>query len=103
MALDVESVVGCSMKRVLPQSLLRMCLHMQNTRAQKVWPGSTIHSPVEGFEAVDLSFRLTITPWLFDRVSYGVNIPAQCAGEALHGIFSGPIRRSKSSSGAAAG
>ena len=59
---------------------------MQHTRAQKFWPGSTIHSPFEGFEAVDLSFRLTITPWLFDRVSYGVNIPAQCAGEALHCI-----------------
>ena len=71
---------------VLPHSLLRMRLHMQHTRAKKFWPGSTIHSPFEGFEAVDLSFRLTITPWLFDRVSYGVNIPAQCAGEALHCI-----------------
>jgi len=61
------------------QSVLRNCLHRQHARAQKFWPGSTIHSAFEGFEAVDLSFRLAVAPLLCDRISHGVNVPAQCA------------------------
>jgi hypothetical protein len=35
-------------------------LPTQATYAQKFWPSSTTHRPFEGFEAVDLSFRLAV-------------------------------------------
>jgi hypothetical protein len=48
---------------VQPQSLLRSCLHRQHTRAQKFWPGSTIHSPFEGFEAADCPSVWPLLHW----------------------------------------
>jgi hypothetical protein len=50
-------------------------LQRQHARAQEFRPGPTVHGPLESFQAVDLSFCLTVAPMLCDRVSHGVNIP----------------------------
>ena len=55
---------------------------------QKFGPSSAIHGSFKSFKAVDLPFRLAVAPMLSDRVSHGVNVPAQCAGEPLHRVES---------------
>ena len=88
-----ESInVALEFFEVLPQVLLRKRLQRQHPRMQKVWAGPAIHSSFEGLEAVDLSFRLAIAPPLADRVSHGIHIPVQGAGEPLHSVKAGLLR-----------
>ena len=56
---------------------------------QKLGASSAIHGSFKSFKAVDLPFRLAIAPTFRDRISDGVNIPAQGAGEPLHRVESG--------------
>jgi hypothetical protein len=51
-------------------------LQPQHARAQEFRPSPTVHGSLESFQAVDLSFCLTVAPTLCDRVSHGVNTPA---------------------------
>ena len=56
---------------------------------QKLGASSAIHGSFKSFKAVDLPLRLAVAPTFCDRISDGVNIPAQGAGEPLHRVESG--------------
>ena len=55
---------------------------------QKLGASSAIHGSFKSFKAVDLPLRLAVAPMLSDRVSHGVDVPAQGAAEPLHRVES---------------
>jgi hypothetical protein len=66
----------------------RRALERQQSGARKLGASSAIHRSFERFKVVDLSLRLADAPTTCDRISDGVNIPAQSAGKALFRVES---------------
>lgn len=57
-------------------------IQRQHSSFHQFWPTSAIHGTLQRFEAINLPFGLAVAPGELDRVLYGIDIPAQNAGEA---------------------
>lgn len=57
----------------------------EHSRPQQFWTGATVHCAFEGFQAVDLTFRLAVAPGHLDGVFDRIEVPVQGAGEARDG------------------
>jgi len=71
--------------RGLPHFLLQWS-HRKQARTEEFWSRATIHRPLERFQAIDLSFRLAVAPWLSDRISHRVDVSLRRARETLNRV-----------------
>jgi hypothetical protein len=59
-------------------------LEWKHPCSQELDTRAAIHGALEGFEPIDLAFRLTATPRLRDGVLHGLNVTRQRSCELLH-------------------
>jgi hypothetical protein len=54
--------------------------------AEQFDAGAAIHSPLDGFQSIDLALRLSVAPGIQHRVSHSIKFLTHSSREALHGV-----------------
>jgi hypothetical protein len=65
--------------------ILNLCGGTVAFSPQQFWTSPVVHGAFEGFQSVDLTFRLAIAPGHLDGVFDCLKVSVQCPGEANDG------------------
>ena len=80
---DQQAFIGPPLSRSPLFGSASICVaEWEHSCPQQFWSGAAVHCAFEGFQAIDLTFRLAVAPGHLDGVFDRIEVPIQGAGKA---------------------
>jgi hypothetical protein len=78
---EFEHLIGS-----VSHSVQTILIKSHHPGAEQFDASAAIHSPLDGFQSIDLALRLPVAPGIQHRVSHSIKVLTHSSREALHGI-----------------